>query len=88
MADRYGRKRLFLIGLIVFTGGSVLCAAAPNADLLTASRAVQGVGGAILFATALSLLAANFHGRDRGVAFGVWGAVTGSRPRWARSRVA
>ena len=77
LADRYGRKRLFLIGLIVFTGGSVLCAAARNADLLTASRAVQGVGGAILFATALSLLAANFHGRDRGVAFGVWGAVTG-----------
>jgi EmrB/QacA subfamily drug resistance transporter len=77
LADRYGRKRLFLSGLIVFTGGSVLCAAARNAEMLTASRAVQGIGGAILFATSLSLLAANFHGRDRGVAFGVWGAVTG-----------
>ena len=77
LADRYGRKRLFLIGLFVFTGGSVLCAAARDAQMLIASRAVQGVGGAILFATALSLLAANFHGRDRGVAFGVWGAVTG-----------
>ncbi|MFT4081988.1 MAG: MFS transporter [Nocardioides sp.] len=77
LADRFGRKRLFLIGLVVFTAGSVLCAAAQSPLMLICSRAAQGVGGAILFATSLALLAATFHGRDRGTAFGIWGAVTG-----------
>ncbi|MBL7519780.1 MFS transporter, partial [Frankia sp. CNm7] len=77
LADRYGRRLLFLIGLGVFTAGSALCAAAQTPTMLVASRALQGVGGAVLFATSLALLAMNFHGRERGVAFGVWGAVTG-----------
>jgi EmrB/QacA subfamily drug resistance transporter len=77
LADRYGRRLLFLIGLGVFTAGSALCAGAQSPLMLIISRALQGIGGATLFATSLALLAVNFHGRERGVAFGVWGAVTG-----------
>ncbi|WP_007515471.1 MFS transporter [Pseudofrankia saprophytica] len=77
LADRYGRRRLFLIGLGIFTAGSALCAAAQTPMMLIISRALQGVGGAIMFATSLALLAMNFHGRERGVAFGAWGAVAG-----------
>ncbi|MFT4199206.1 MFS transporter [Gordonia sp. (in: high G+C Gram-positive bacteria)] len=77
IADRFGRKRVFLGGLVVFTLGSVLCGTAQSAGMLIASRVLQGVGGAALFATSLALLAATFHGRERGIAFGVWGAVTG-----------
>ena len=78
LADRYGRRRLFTIGLTVFTLGSALSGAAQNPAMLIASRALQGVGGSILFATSLAMLAQTFHGTDRGVAFGVWGAITGA----------
>src|SRR6516225_1427723 len=77
LADRYGRKRLFTIGLIVFTLGSLLCGLAQDPLMLILSRSGQGVGGAIMFATSLALLGNSFRGRDRGVAFGVWGAVIG-----------
>ncbi|MEU3567979.1 MFS transporter [Kitasatospora sp. NPDC036755] len=77
LADTYGRRRLFVLGLAVFTAGSLLCGLAPNAPALVLFRAVQGVGGAILSATSLALLAGAFQGRQRGVAFGVWGAVAG-----------
>src|SRR5215470_5145677 len=77
LADRYGRKLLFAIGLVVFTGGSLLCGLAVSPLMLIISRSVQGVGGAIMFSTSLALLGDAFRGRDRGVAFGVWGAVIG-----------
>ena len=77
LADRYGRKRLFSIGLTIFTLGSLLCGLAVDPLMLIASRSFQGVGGAIVFATSLALLGNSFRGRDRGVAFGVWGAVIG-----------
>src|SRR6516164_6262407 len=77
LADRYGRKRLFSIGLIIFTLGSLLCGLAQDPLMLILSRSGQGVGGAIMFATSLALLGNSFRGRDRGVAFGVWGAVIG-----------
>jgi EmrB/QacA subfamily drug resistance transporter len=77
LADRYGRKRLFQIGLVVFTLGSLLCGLARDPLMLIVSRSGQGIGGAIVFATSLALLGNSFRGRDRGVAFGVWGAVTG-----------
>ena len=77
LADRYGRKRLFQIGLVIFTLGSLLCGVAQDPLMLIVSRSGQGVGGAIMFATSLALLGQSFRGRDRGVAFGVWGAVTG-----------
>jgi EmrB/QacA subfamily drug resistance transporter len=77
LADRYGRRLLFSIGIVVFTLGSLLCGLAPSATFLSLARAGQGVGGAIMFATGLALLSGAFHGRDRGTAFGVFGAVTG-----------
>jgi EmrB/QacA subfamily drug resistance transporter len=77
LADRYGRKLLFSIGLTIFTLGSLLCGVAVDPVMLIASRCGQGVGGAIVFATSLALLGNSFRGRDRGVAFGVWGAVIG-----------
>jgi EmrB/QacA subfamily drug resistance transporter len=77
LADLYGRRRLFGIGLVLFTSASALCGAAPSALFLIISRGVQGIGGAIMFATALALIAQAFHGRERGTAFSIWGAVTG-----------
>jgi EmrB/QacA subfamily drug resistance transporter len=77
LADLFGRRLLFMIGLVVFTVGSLLCGVATSPAFLIASRSAQGVGGAIMFATALALIAQAFRGRERGVAFGVWGAVTG-----------
>lgn len=77
LADRYGRRLLFLIGLVIFTLGSLTCGLAQSPLMLILSRSAQGVGGAIMFATSLALLAQSFHGIERGIAFGVWGAVTG-----------
>src|ERR1700729_4091691 len=77
LADIYGRRLLYLIGLAVFTGASALCGFATSTLMLQLSRGLQGVGGAIMFAVSLALLANAFRGKDRGVAFGVWGAVTG-----------
>jgi EmrB/QacA subfamily drug resistance transporter len=76
LADLYGRRRAFAVGLVVFTAASLLCGVAQSSGMLIAFRAVQGIGGATMFATSLALLAQTFHGRSRGVAFGVWGAVT------------
>jgi EmrB/QacA subfamily drug resistance transporter len=77
LADRYGRRLLFTIGLVVFTLGSLLCGIAQSPIMLILSRSAQGIGGAILFATSLALIAQTFQGAERGVAFGVWGAITG-----------
>ncbi len=77
LADMFGRRLLYLIGLAIFTTASVLCGFAVSTLMLQLSRGLQGVGGAIMFAVSLALLADAFRGRDRGTAFGVWGAVTG-----------
>ena len=77
LADRFGRRLLFSIGIVVFTLGSLLCGLAGGSTFLSLSRAFQGIGGAIMFATGLAIIANAYHGRDRGVAFGVFGAVTG-----------
>ena len=77
LADLRGRKRVFAMGVIVFTVGSLLCGVAPSANFLILARGLQGVGGATMFATSLALLAHEFHGRERGTAFGIWGATTG-----------
>ena len=77
LADLLGRRRVYVTGLAIFTAASVLCGLAQSPLSLILSRAVQGVGGAIMFSTALALLAQTFHGRERGTAFGIWGAVTG-----------
>jgi EmrB/QacA subfamily drug resistance transporter len=77
LADRYGRRLLFAIGITIFTVGSLTCGLAQSPLMLIVSRSVQGVGGAIMFATSLALLGHSFRGKDRGVAFAVWGAITG-----------
>jgi EmrB/QacA subfamily drug resistance transporter len=77
LADMYGRRLMYLVGLVVFTLASMLCGFAVNTPMLQLSRGLQGVGGAIMFAVSLALLADAFRGKDRGVAFGVWGTVTG-----------
>lgn len=77
IADRYGRKRLFVIGLVVFDVASVLCALAPTPVLLIAARIVQGIGAAVVFPSSLALLAEEFEGPARRRAIGVWGAVIG-----------
>ncbi|MGC5248779.1 MFS transporter [Gordonia sp. DT219] len=77
ISDKFGRRRVFSIGLVVFTLGSLLCGVAQDPTMLIVSRALQGVGGAMLFSTSLALLAATYHGRDRGIAFGAWGAISG-----------
>jgi EmrB/QacA subfamily drug resistance transporter len=77
LADMYGRRLLYLIGLAIFTVASVLCGFSVNTLMIQLSRGFQGLGGAIMFAVSLALLADAFRGKDRGTAFGVWGAVTG-----------
>jgi EmrB/QacA subfamily drug resistance transporter len=77
LADLYGRRLVFVIGTALFTAGSIACGAAQDIFFLQLSRAFQGIGGAAMFATALALIASAFHGRDRGVAFGAFGATTG-----------
>ncbi|HEY4277160.1 MAG TPA: MFS transporter [Conexibacter sp.] len=78
LADRLGRRRLFAAGLVVFTVASLLCALAPTPLVLNLARALQGVGGAAMFAVSLALLAQEFPaGRERGTAMGLYGATIG-----------
>ncbi|RKN42983.1 MFS transporter [Streptomyces hoynatensis] len=76
--DRFGRRRVYVLGLSGFALASLVCGLAPNAGVLIAARAVQGLAAAATLATNAPLLAAAYGGRDRGVAFGVWGAVSGA----------
>jgi len=77
LADLYGRRRLYLVGVVVFTGASALCGVAQSSLMLELSRGLQGVGGAIMFSVSLALVANAFRGAERGLAFGVWGALAG-----------
>jgi EmrB/QacA subfamily drug resistance transporter len=77
LGDRLGRRRLFLVGLVIFTAGSLACALATTAPQLQLFRALQGVGGAVLFATATPLLRAEFSGAALARALGVFGATLG-----------
>lgn len=78
LADRIGRRRVYVAGLVVFTIASIGCALAPNVQMLITARVVQGIGGAAMLATTLALLSITYQGRQRGIAFGVWGAVSGA----------
>jgi EmrB/QacA subfamily drug resistance transporter len=77
LGDRFGRKRMFVLGLSIFTAASAGAALAPNTDLLVAARAVQGAGAAILTPLTLTLLAAAFPAERRGMAIGVWSGISG-----------
>jgi EmrB/QacA subfamily drug resistance transporter len=78
LADLIGRRLVFAIGLVLFALTSLLCALSPTALFLILARGGQGIGGAIMFATSLALLAQEFQGRERGTAFAAWGATLGA----------
>ncbi len=78
LADRFGRKRAFLVGLLIFSAASLACALAPSAGFLIGARAVQGIGGAVMFALSLALVAQEFpSGAERGTAMAIYGATIG-----------
>ncbi len=77
LADKLGRKRVFISGVIIFTAASAVCGAATSPLMLNLSRGVQGIGGGIMFAVSLAILSQEFHGKERGTAFGIWGATVG-----------
>ena len=77
LGDRFGRKRLFIIGLAIFTGGSAVAALSSNVSVLIVARAIQGLGGAILTPLSLTILSAAVPRERRAVALGAWGGIAG-----------
>src|SRR5881392_1216501 len=77
LGDRFGRRRMFVIGMGIFTLGSVAAALAPTVDALVAARALQGVGGAIVTPLTLTILSAAVPAEKRGLALGAWGGIGG-----------
>ncbi|MEX5299743.1 MFS transporter [Kocuria sp. CPCC 205292] len=77
LGDRYGRRRIFLLGVACFAGASALCGLAPDVTVLVAARAVQGIGGALLVPTALAILQSSFAPGHRARAIGAWSGFTG-----------
>ncbi len=77
MADRLGRRRLLIVGVAVFTLASILAGISPTGDTLILARVIQGVGGAMVLPTTLSIINATFRGKDRAIAFAIWGSVIG-----------
>jgi EmrB/QacA subfamily drug resistance transporter len=78
VADRFGRRKLYICGLVLFAAASLTCGLAPNVALLIVARGVQGLGAAAMFATTMALISNTYTGRERGMAFGIWGAVNGA----------
>jgi EmrB/QacA subfamily drug resistance transporter len=78
LADRFGRRRMYMLGLVLFALSSLTCGLAPDVGVLIAARGVQGIGAAAIFASTMALISGAYSGRDRGVAFGTWGAVGGA----------
>ncbi|MFC7840537.1 MFS transporter [Streptomyces sp. NPDC057382] len=77
LGDRFGRRKVFVVGVVWFAAASLLCGIAPNAGVLIAARALQGVGGALLTPGSLALIQASFHPDDRGRAVGLWSGFGG-----------
>ena len=77
LGDRYGHRRIFLLGLTWFAAASLLCAAAPTIGTLDAARAIQGVGGALLVPGSLAIIASTIAAEDRGRAIGAWSGLAG-----------
>src|SRR5437868_9602194 len=76
LGDLYGRRRIFVVGLAVFTLASILCGLAPNAGFLIGMRAFQGVGAALMNPASLSIITATFPPKERGQAIGIWAGVS------------
>ena len=81
LGDRYGRRRIFVIGVGLFTVASLLCAVAPSVELLIAARLLQGVGGALLTPGSLAMIEASFRPADRARAIGAWSGLGGVADR-------
>ena len=77
LGDVLGRRRMYLTGLLVFIGASMLAGLSPSGGVLILARMLQGVGGAMILPSTQAILNANFQGRDRAIAFGIWGSVIG-----------
>ena len=77
LGDRYGRRRVFEVGVVWFTLASLLCAIAPSVEVLVAARVVQGIGGALLTPGSLAIIEATFHADDRARAIGAWSGLGG-----------
>ena len=77
LGDRYGRRRVFVIGVVWFTVASLLCAVAPSVDALIAARLLQGVGGALLTPGSLAMIESSFRPDDRARAIGAWSGLAG-----------
>jgi EmrB/QacA subfamily drug resistance transporter len=78
LGDRYGRRRVFVLGAAIFAAASAWCALAPGPGQLVAARAVQGAGGALLVPASLAIVGASFEGKLRAKAIGAWGALSGT----------
>jgi EmrB/QacA subfamily drug resistance transporter len=76
LADMLGRRRIFIVGLVIFTASSLACGLATNGEMLIAARAVQGVGAALMNPATLSIITATFPPRQRGLAMGIWVGVS------------
>src|SRR5437588_10021242 len=77
LGDRYGRKRVFLVGVVWFAAASLLCAVAPTGALLVGARGLQGIGAALLTPGSLAIIEASFRREDRGAAIGAWSGLGG-----------
>ncbi len=76
LGDYYGRKRVYMIGIVLFTVASIACGLAPTTALLIVARAVQGIGGALMIPGSLAIISAYFDGKARGTAIGAWSSFT------------
>ena len=77
LGDRFGRRRMFIVGLVIFTAGSAAAALAPSSDVLVIARAIQGVGGAFVTPLTLTILSGAVRPERRAVALGAWGGIAG-----------
>ena len=77
LADRFGRKLVLVLGIAIFVASSIWAGTSTDATSMIAARVVQGIGGSMVLPTTLSLVNANFQGKERGIAFAVWGATIG-----------
>ena len=77
LGDRFGRRKIYLIGVVLFTSATLLCAIAPTTQLLILARILSGVGGALLVPGSLAILQASFRSEDRSTAIGAWSGLSG-----------
>src|SRR3954468_2663533 len=77
LGDRFGRRRVFVVGTVWFAAASLLCGAAPNIDVLVVARVLQGIGAALLTPGSLAILQVSFRERDRAAAVGAWSGLGG-----------